>query len=126
MTLLKTIFAFSVLLFASAFMSEEAYAHAGHSHEPATSIEQGEKSSSHDQTDNHHTQLNADEKTGLGLDPVCLHGCCVGVCAACCVVYAETNAEIADFFPPMNLLAWRHYQTPDDAISLPDTPPPRV
>ena len=126
MTWLKSIFVFAVLTFASAFLSEEASAHAGHSHEQVTSIDQGDKFSSHNHTDENHAQHKADEKTNLDMGSLCLNGCCAGVCAACCMVSADTNARIADFLPPASLLAWRHYQTPDEAISLPDTPPPRV
>lgn len=126
MTWLKPLFLLAAVVLASAFVSDEASAHAGHHHESAIAIDYAENIVQQDQKDADEVQHSIDEEANFDLYSVCLHGCCAGVCAACCVVSAEVNAQVADYYPPKNLMTWLHYQTPDEAISLPDTPPPRV
>lgn len=126
MVFLRTFLLLTVMMLASALLSGEASAHAGHQHDQTISIIEADASPSHHDTENDSANLSPVGHANTGKGMICHDGCCAGICAVCCIILSDAGPDKFVHFISRTSPPWQYYQTPDDTLTLPDTPPPRV
>lgn len=127
MRILQTSIFLATLLLFSVLFVDQSSAHGNHQHASNAAVDTlsmnaaDKAEHSHASTKNATTDNSHHEGSG-----VCKLGCCAGICATCCVAIPEASSWQKTFNVWSIGQFWSHYETPDDALSLPDTPPPRV
>lgn len=127
MRILQTPIFLAILLLFSVLYVDQSFAH-GNDHQASNEV--FDTLPSHASTEAEHSHSTAKNETSDHShhqgDAACKLGCCAGICAACCVAIPDASSKLRSFNVSSIGQIWRLYETPDDALSLPDTPPPRV